>query len=173
MRFASFSSALVTRATAARITGILHVGLTCSDADRSLAFYRDLFGLELLSDRVVESGGFVERVTGVPGAHVRLVHLQGYGVNVELLQYLAPRGERRARDFQHAGSAHLCFTTDDLEALHAQLRETGTVLRSGPTRVVGGPNDGGLGLYLEDPDGNGVEVVELARPWPTQPEEES
>jgi catechol-2,3-dioxygenase len=32
--------------------------------------------------------------------------------------------------------------------------------------VVGGPNDGGKGLYIEDPDGNAVEIIQLARPWP-------
>ena len=33
--------------------------------------------------------------------------------------------------------------------------------------VVGGPNDGGKGLYVDDPDGNGVEIIQLARPWPS------
>ena len=59
------------------ITGLHHFEITCSDADRSLAFYRDLFGMRLVSDREVEPGGFVEQVTGIPGARVRLVHLQG------------------------------------------------------------------------------------------------
>ena len=31
------------------VTGILHTGLTVSDLDRSLAFYRDLLGLELIA----------------------------------------------------------------------------------------------------------------------------
>ena len=50
------------------IRGLHHFSLTCSDADRSLAFYRDLFGLRLVSDRWVERGSFVEKVTGVRGA---------------------------------------------------------------------------------------------------------
>ena len=46
-------------------------------------------------------------------------------------------------------------------------RGEGVRLRSpGPVTVVGGPNDGGKALYLEDPDGNAVELVQLARPWP-------
>ena len=36
-----------------------------------------------------------------------------------------------------------------------------------PVTVVGGPNDGGKGLYVDDPDGNGVEIIQLARPWPS------
>jgi len=150
------------------ITGIHHFSIACSDADRSSAFYVDLFGLRILSDRVVEAGGFVERMTAVPGARVRIVHLQGYGANFELLEYLAPRGDRRARGFENAGSAHVCFTTDDLDAVSAWLGTKDVTLRSSPTTVVGGPNDGGRGLYLEDPDGNGVEIVQPTRPWPSQ-----
>ena len=149
------------------ITGVHHFSLACSDAERSLAFYRDLFGLELVSDREVEPHGFVERVTGVPVAQVRIVHLQGYGVNFELLEFKEPRGDCRARGLHEAGSAHLCFVADDLDAEHERLKGLGARFRSpGPVTVVGGPNDGGKGLYVDDPDGNGVEIIQLARPWP-------
>jgi catechol 2,3-dioxygenase-like lactoylglutathione lyase family enzyme len=151
------------------ITGLHHFSLTCSDADRSIAFYRELFGLKLIADREVERGGFVQDVTGVQGARVRIVHLQGYGLNFELLEFKEPRGDTRARELNHAGSAHLCFMTDDLEATCAWLREQGVTIRSAggaPVTVVGGPNDGGKGLYVADPDGNGVEIIQLARPWP-------
>ena len=60
-----------------------------------------------------------------------------------------------------------CFVTNDIEADCARLEAKGVRLRSpGPVTVVGGPNDGGKALYLEDPDGNAVELVQLARPWP-------
>ena len=35
-----------------------------------------------------------------------------------------------------------------------------------PQTVVGGPNEGGRVVYLKDPDGNAVELHQLARPWP-------
>jgi catechol 2,3-dioxygenase-like lactoylglutathione lyase family enzyme len=135
------------------ITGFHHFSIACADADRSLAFYRDLFGMELVSDREVPAGGFVERVTGVAGANVRIVHLRGHGFNFELLEYAAPRGEPRAREPNDAGSAHLCFVTDDLDREYGRLQALGVRFRSsGPVTVEGGPNDGGKGLYLEDPD---------------------
>jgi catechol 2,3-dioxygenase-like lactoylglutathione lyase family enzyme len=151
------------------ITGLHHFSLACSDADRSIAFYRDLFGMELVADREVERGGFVEKVTGTPGARVRIAHLQGYGANLELLEYREPRGDPRARALNHAGSAHVCFVTDDLDAACEWLKSKAVTIRSqgaAPVMVVGGPNDGGKGLYVEDPDGNGVEIIQLARPWP-------
>ncbi|MCC6223089.1 MAG: VOC family protein [Thermoleophilia bacterium] len=148
------------------IVGFHHVALTVSDIERSLPFYRDLFGLEVISDREVE-GDYVERITGVPGAHVRLVHLSGHGALVELVSYLRPAGARRARALPDAGSAHLCFVSDDLEAETARLRERGVPLLSeGIVTTTSGPNLGGRGIYVSDPDGNAVEVVELARPRP-------
>jgi catechol 2,3-dioxygenase-like lactoylglutathione lyase family enzyme len=153
------------------ITGFHHFSITCSDADRSIAFYRDGFGMELVSDRIVEPGGFVERVTGVAGARVRIVHLSGHGFNFELLEYGEPRGEQRAREPNHVGAAHLCFIVEDCDAVCAELAARGVKVRSRdgrPQTVSGGPNDGGKAVYLEDPDGNPVELVQLVRPWRAQ-----
>ena len=143
------------------ITGIHHFALTVSDMERSLAFYTGLFGLEVASDREVERD-YVEKITAVPGAHQRLVHLSGYGQRLELLEYKAPRGEPRARPLQDAGSAHVCFITDDLDAEVARLQAAGVPFRSLPVVTTSGPNKGGRGIYIEDPDGNAVEVVQLA-----------
>jgi catechol 2,3-dioxygenase-like lactoylglutathione lyase family enzyme len=151
------------------ITGFLHFAYSCADADRSIAFYRDNFGMELVADRVVPGGGYVEAVTGIAGAQVRIVHLRGYGVNLELLEYEQPRGETRAREPNHGGSAHMAFVVDDCDAVCADLAAKGVPVRSAdgrPQTVTGGPNDGGKCVYLEDPDGNPVELVQLVRPWP-------
>jgi lactoylglutathione lyase len=154
------------------VSGIHHFSITCADADRSAAFYRDLFGMEVMSDREIPPGGFTERVTGVEGARVRIVHLHGHGLNFELLEYKEPRGDVRAREPSHAGSAHLCFVTDDMEGAVAALREAGVPFRSADGeahKVDGGPNDGGTCVYVEDPDGNAVELVYLVRPWLGKP----
>jgi catechol 2,3-dioxygenase-like lactoylglutathione lyase family enzyme len=145
----------------APVVGFHHFSIACADTDRSLAFY-GRFGMEVVSDRVVEPGGYVERVTGVQGARVR--------INLELLEYLEPRGDTRARSPNDAGSAHLCFIVGDCDAVCAELRELGVTVRSAggrPQTVTGGPNDGGKCVYLDDPDGNPVELVQLVRPWPT------
>ncbi len=146
------------------ITGVHHFALTVSGLERSLAFYRGL-GFDLVSDREVE-GGYVEEITGIEGAHVRLAHLSGYGHNLELLEYRWPRGEVRAGRPQDTGSAHVCLLTDDIDAAVADLRSRGVTFRSsGPVTTTSGPNKGGRGIYAEDPDGNVLEIVQLARSW--------
>jgi len=147
------------------ITGVHHFALSVSNADRAAAFYRD-FGFELVSDREVE-GGYVEEITGVPKAKIRLVHLSAHGHNLELLEYRRPRGEQRAPSLQDVGSAHVCFLTDDLDTEIERLRALGVRFRSpGPVIVTSGPNRGGRGIYAEDPDGNAVEIVQPARRAP-------
>jgi catechol 2,3-dioxygenase-like lactoylglutathione lyase family enzyme len=146
------------------ITGVHHFALTVSDAERSLRFYRDL-GFEVVSDREVD-GDYVQEITGVPGAHIRLLHLTGYGHNLELLEWRRPRGARRARGFQDAGSAHLCLLSDDLMTDVSELRSRGLEFRSdGPVTTTSGPNKGGSGVYAQDPDGNALEIIQLVRPW--------
>lgn len=146
------------------ITGVHHFALTVADVDRSIAFYRE-FGFELVSDREVE-GDYVEEITGIAGVHLRIVHLSAFERNLELLQCKSPPGAGRARDLPDVGSAHLCFLTDDLDAEFERLRTLGVGFRSdGPVTTTSGPNRGGRGIYAEDPDGNVVEIVQLARPW--------
>ena len=147
------------------ILGVLHVGLTVADADRSIAFYCENFGFEHLTERVAVRG-WVEKAVGVENLRLRIVHLHGHGYNLELLEYENPRGARRARGFNDAGSAHLCFVTDDIDGDVERLVANGAEHINPPQTVVGGPNDGGRMTYLRDPDGNGVELHQLARPWP-------
>ena len=102
------------------ITGIHHFALTVSDVGRAVAFYRN-FGLEVIADREVK-GDYVERITGLPGVQVRICHLSGHGHNLELLEYKAPPGARRARDLQDA-PAVVAYASDRYVAWQDWLRE--------------------------------------------------
>src|SRR5437870_11583630 len=64
-----------------------HTGITVSNLERSLAFWRDVLGFEL-SHRAHHTGELASEVTGVPGAEILLAVLRGYGHKVELLEYL-------------------------------------------------------------------------------------
>ncbi len=144
------------------ITGIHHFGLTVSDMSRSLPFYTELFGMDVASDREVDRD-YVEVITGIAGAHLRLVHLQGHGVRLELIQYINPVGADRSGPLPNAGAAHVCFLTDDLDVELERLARAGVEMQSSaPVTTTSGPNKGGRGVYLRDPDGNAVEVVQLA-----------
>ena len=77
------------------ITAVHHVSFTVSDMERSLEFYREALGFEVLDDRTVE-GDFAETVTGLEGVRMRIIHLSGYGQGLELIQYLCASGQPQA-----------------------------------------------------------------------------
>jgi lactoylglutathione lyase len=145
-----------------------HTGLTVAELDRSVAFYRDLLGCEILSTQEKE-GGYLAAIVGYPDAHVRMAHLRVPGSEhvIELFQYLSPPGDRADVEPRNIGASHLCFIVDDLEALYDSLLGRGvTSFVSPPIEVDTGINRGGLALYLRDPDGI---TVELFQPAATSP----
>ena len=142
--------------------GLHHTCYTVSDLDRSVAFYRDLLGCEVLVEQEKE-GGYLAAIVGYPDAHVRMAHLRVPGAEhvIELFEYLTPAGTRADVEPRNVGASHLCFLVDDLPALYEQLREKGVdSFVSPPVEVDTGVNKGGYALYLRDPDGISVELFQ-------------
>jgi len=139
-----------------------HTGYTVSNLDRSVAFYRDLLGCEVIATQE-KQGGYLAAIVGYPDAHVRMAHLRLPGSEhvIELFQYLAPAGGKADVEPRNVGASHLCFVTSDLPTLHARLAEHDVEFVSPPVEVDTGINTGGYALYLRDPDGI---VVELFQP---------
>src|SRR5262249_19559095 len=74
--------------------GIDHTAIAASDTEQTLAFYRGRLGLRAIGGSE-NWGAEQERLSGVPGAHVRITALRARtGPGVELLHYLMPRGGR-------------------------------------------------------------------------------
>jgi catechol 2,3-dioxygenase-like lactoylglutathione lyase family enzyme len=142
-------------------TGIHHTGYTVSDLDRSVAFYRDLLGCELIATQE-KQGGYLGAIVGHPDAHVRMAHLRLPGGEhvIELFEYLSPEGERPPHEVVNVGLTHLCFLVDDLQAAYDELSGKGVEFFSPPVLVDTGINTGGYGVYLRDPDGITVELFQ-------------
>lgn len=142
-----------------------HTGYTVSDLDRSVAFYRDLLGCEVIATQEKE-GGYLAAIVGYPDAHVRMAHLRVPGGEhvLELFQYLAPPGEKADVEPRNVGASHICFVVEDLASVYEALVERGvTSFVSSPVEVDTGINRGGLGVYLRDPDGITVELFQPPR----------
>src|ERR1041384_8108828 len=84
-------------AMAFRIISADHTGITVSNLERSLAFWRDVLGFEL-SHTAHQKGELAKEITGVKGAEIKLAVVKAPGGHkVELLQYLAPMDRKRAK----------------------------------------------------------------------------
>jgi lactoylglutathione lyase len=141
------------------IISVNHTSFTVSDLDRSIAFYRDLLGLELIS-LAGRDPAFVEKVTGIPGANLKVAYLQAPGHRLELIQYLNPPGKKLELQTHNVGCAHLAFNVDDLPAMYAKLKARGVHFKSSPLEVSAGPNKGTLTVYFTDPDGITLELLQ-------------
>ena len=65
------------------------------------------------------------------------------------------------------GSVHLSLLTDDLPGLYANLQSHGVAFVSEPVPITAGPNRGGYGVYLHDPNGILIELFQPPRRDPS------
>ena len=151
----------------AGLRGVFHFSFTVSDLDRSVAFYRDLLGLELVHTQE-QDNAYTRRLVGFPDAALRVAQLavpgQPRGISthdLELVMYVRPEGVRREGRINDPGAAHLAITVTDAWAAYERL--TGAAVRfvSPPNAITAGVNVGGYACYFYDPD---EIVLELLQP---------
>jgi catechol 2,3-dioxygenase-like lactoylglutathione lyase family enzyme len=138
------------------IKGIEHIGLSVSDLDRSVAFYRDILGLEVV--RIIEPSpdSPLEKVVSLPGCRARIAHMQSEKGMLELFEYITPRGKPIPIDHRQAdnGFIHMGFTSTDARADYRFLRDNGVKFLSDPVEF----RPGVWIFYFYGPDG---EVCEM------------
>ena len=141
------------------LSTIGQIALTVRDLDRSIAFYRDILGMKVLWDSVqagVRYGGPVsDRITGCPGTEQHIVFL-GLGESfLELVEYTPTGKPLKGNKASDTGSFHLCFKTDDIQALHARLLENKAAVHCSPQEGISQ-----WVMYFRDPDGIILEAIE-------------
>jgi catechol 2,3-dioxygenase-like lactoylglutathione lyase family enzyme len=138
-----------------------HHGFTVSDVDRSVAFYRDVLGLEVI--RVSERSGLpsYDHMLGFKDVHLRVCLLRDQHDNLlELFQYINPRGTVRPMQNFYVGSSHVAFQTEDVDALYEMLKRAGHQAITPPVDIVRDGRTVARGMYALDPDGISVEVFQ-------------
>jgi len=146
------------------ISEIDHVAITVSDINESLAFYRDIMGMEVMIDAELV-GKEVEAVLALPGAKLRTVVLKkgerAKGM-VELLSFSSPEGDsipvkRRPSD---VGPYLLSFEVDDIEKEYQRLLKKGVKFNSPPQPLNIKPAGIFKAAIFQGPDGILLELVE-------------
>ena len=144
-----------------RILTADHTGITVSNLERSLAFWRDLLGVEL-SHRAHQTGDLASEITGVAGAEILIAVLKTpTGHKIELLEYLAPADRKHVAPKPcDVGSVHVALTVDDLEAALSAIAPFGWKAAGQPQTLQAGPNAGKRVVYVRDPDGTTIEFMQ-------------
>lgn len=132
-----------------------HYGVTVSDLEVALDFYRDRLGLEVTDTISFDDAAFGTFVD-VDGADVDIAFLDAGGAAIELIDYNAPSGDD-ATDVANndVGAAHVCLEVDDAAAVYESFRPA--VEFVSPPQTL---ENGATVAYMCDPDGNIVEILE-------------
>ena len=144
---------------------IYHVGLTVSDLDRSVAFYRDTLGLAYIGE-IRMDGEETDALFGRKNCRARVAYLNGADREdmppVELIEFVSPGSEKRPADLFTTSVSELCFYTDDIDAAYEKLRRHHVECLSGPRNFDF--TDAGFGksraFYFRDPDGIILEMMQ-------------
>lgn len=152
-------------------TDVRRVTMIVRDMENSLKLYRDVVGLKINYDAVVETSG-VALPAGVPGAKARLVLLNANDPFIGwigLMQWIDPPLEGPAtypRRMTFGGHV-IVMNTDDVEGRCAAAAKLPGVTMTAPPRMQeypgrnGGPPIKVKGCNFFDPDGTLIEMNQI------------
>ena len=112
-----------------------HTGVCVKDMERAIAFYRDVIGMEKVFDREFDVA--MAKLTGIPGARARVVHMKLGESSVELFEYHYPPGreppaDRRQSDY---GLTHIGFIVEDFWGTYQHLLDHGVHFLGEPVEI--------------------------------------
>jgi len=122
------------------IKKFLHTRMRVSDMDRTIAFYTDILGLEVL-----------ERKTSPRGSHLAFLRVPNSDELIELCSF-PPSGPVTVQ----ADLVHLAFQVESLDDTIASLKQKGITITDGPTKT----SSGSRFIFIDAPDGYEVELIE-------------
>ena len=126
--------------------GLAEIVLWSRDLEKSLAFYCGLFGLEPMDQPPGVKPRFLRAADGADGVPQMIV----------LVPHPDPSGsfpsEKPMRPLHHLAFA---VSRESFEQLQDRCRAAGLEVRGGVHPVLGGVQT----IYVDDPDGNEVEVI--------------
>ncbi len=138
-----------------------HVGFQVGSLERSRAFYGGVVGLVEI-ERLVRDDAYLRHVTGYPDVtlDIALFAEPVSGILLELLEYQGVDRQPVDPATANPGTGHVCFEVDDVDAIYARARAAGHAAVSAPATPTTGRWTGGRSVYLLDPDGIRVELVQ-------------
>lgn len=143
------------------VTGFFHAGITVSNMEVSLRFYRDGLGLTPYFDKILDAD-YLRTVLDLSFARIRAVYLELPGGGfIELLEYQEIERISAASRPCDFGAGHLCLYVEGIAAMTRKLIELGGRPRSeAAVKITAGPNTGATSIYMLDPDGYAIELFE-------------
>lgn len=140
-----------------------HVGITVKDLDKSLFFYRDLLGFEIVR-QMEESGGFIDRISALQNVAVttvKMIHPSSKNAGMlELLNYHTHNTDVNKININHGGITHFALTVTDINKVYNKLLSNGIEFNCQPQISDDG---GAIVTFCRDFENNLIELVEVVK----------
>ena len=147
------------------IQQIMHVGLTVSDIEKSIEFYRDVLGLKYIGMLTME-GKETDVLFGKPNSKAKVAYLNGsddvMAPPVELIQFTNQEISKDKADLFKTSISEICFAVQDLDKVYKHLIDNGVECISAP-QPFDFTSDGfgkSKAIYFKDPDGIILELMQ-------------
>lgn len=142
------------------VTKINHTGFVVTNLEESVDFYVNVVGLTMVVRRE-RSGELISRVLGYPDTQIKaaLLGLEGEeGHILELIEYVSPESSARPSEERAIiGASHLAFNVKNIHETYANLIAAGSRQLHPPVEI----SSDRIICYLQDPDGNWIELIEI------------
>lgn len=134
-----------------------HVGISVVNLERSIAFYRDLLGMEVVVETTF-GGEQYASILGLKETNGKVAFLKSGSTQLELFEFLTPKPVSAPPDrlVSHHGISHFCIEVADIAFTYERLRLAGVVFHCPPLSF----SDDSKATYARDPDGNVFELLE-------------
>jgi len=146
------------------ISGVAFVGMTVEDLDRSVQFYSRVLSFTKLRE-VELTGDSWEHLEGVFGLRIRLAWLQLGSEQIELQEYLTPKGRPVPHSFSNDHwFQHIAIITGDMDRAYNWLRQNKVRHVSSSPQLLPDYIKAAAGIrafYFEDPDGHALELLQF------------
>jgi catechol 2,3-dioxygenase-like lactoylglutathione lyase family enzyme/transcriptional regulator with XRE-family HTH domain len=151
------------------LLGIHHYSFTVSNLERTVDFYKNILGLQLISITDNETEGLAEALFGAElaselgPAHMHIAVMELNGVRIEFSEYVTPRTRPQEIQPHFAGCAHIAFRAKNIETLRKRLERAGVRFQA-PIQSINLVFDRAAWkwCYFRDPDGIILEITEEA-----------
>jgi catechol 2,3-dioxygenase-like lactoylglutathione lyase family enzyme len=148
------------------LVNVFHFSFTVSNLERSIEFYRDILGMQLVHT-MIHDQPYTSVQVAFPNAYLKVALFTIAGIPesrsghvLELIEYVNPRGEPTDTATNRPGASHFAFQVDDLNAEYQRMKALGVRFKSEPVKIAAGRNAGGWTIYFLDPDNITLELVE-------------
>ncbi len=123
-----------------QVKKLLHTRMRVNDMEKTLTFYREVMGLEV-----------VEQKVSPRGSHLAFLAVPNSEELIELCSFPASGAVTVQEDL-----VHLAFQVDNLDNTIQELETKGIPITDGPTQS----SSGSRFIFIDAPDGYEIELIE-------------